>query len=430
MLGSFSSSSLMYDIGVILVAVITLQTLLFFYSSARSALYARAHQKYSLQTLQTRVLAETRQGELAIEKASSTWSGLRKFRVSSIAEEAKDIKSFYLVPHDGKPFPKFDPGQYLTFSLRTKDREKPLVRCYSLSDSPFQKEHYRVSIKRLDPPRDLPEASPGESSNFFHNDLIVDDIVDVKAPGGNFTLDLSKHTPVVLLGGGIGITPMLSMLEGICESDSQRETWLFYGIRDGDEGIMLERFRELAKDHENVHVRICCSRPRDQTDILGSDYDLKGRVTVELLQNTLKSNNYEFYICGPGPMMESLTSGLKEWGVPDKDVNFEAFGPASVKKTSGASKQPALAPENNLTIEFSKSSKTITWDGTCDSILELAENNDIVIDSGCRAGSCGTCITALKSGEVNYVEEPGTLPETSSCLACISVPKTNLVLDA
>ena len=118
----------------------------------------------------------------------------------------------------------------------------------------------------------------------------------------------------------------------------------------------FERCRELAADHENVHVQICCSKPRDQTDILGSDYDHKGLVTVELLQNTLKSNNYEFYICGPGPMMESLTSGLKEWGVPDKDVNFEAFGPASVKKASAASRPSELAPENNLTIEFSKSS--------------------------------------------------------------------------
>jgi ferredoxin-NADP reductase/ferredoxin len=430
MLGDLTFSSLMYDIGVILVAVITLQTLLFFYSSVRSSLYARTHQKYSLQTLQIKVLAETRQGELERKKASSTWSGLRKFRVSRIFKEAKDIKSFYLVPHDGKSFPSFHPGQYLTFNLRITDREKPLVRCYSLSGSPFHKEHYKVSIKRLDPPRDMLQASPGVSSNFFHKELTEDDIVDVKAPAGNFTLDLSKHTPVVLIGGGIGVTPMLSMLEGIYGSDSRRETWLFYGIKNGDEYIMPERLRELAADHENIHIQICYSNPRDQTDILGSNYDHNGRVTLELLQNTLKSNNYEFYICGPGPMMESLTSGLKEWGVPDQDVNFEAFGPASVKKTSSASRHPELTQENNVTVEFSKSSKIIPWDGSCSSILELAENNDVVIDSGCRAGSCGTCLTALKGGEVNYVEEPGTLPEASSCLACISIPKTNLILDA
>lgn len=430
MLGQVTFSSLMYDIGVVLVAVITLQTILFFYTSVRSALYARNHQKYSLETLRTRVLAETRQGEIQRQIASSTWSGLRKFRVSKITNDATDIRSFYLVPHDGKSFPEFEPGQYLTFNLKLKDREKPLVRCYSLSSSPFEKKHYRISIKRLDPPRDMPGVAAGLSSNFFHNDLTEDDIIDIKAPAGNFTLDISKQRPIVLIGGGIGITPMLSMLEGICGVGSTRETWLFYGIRNGAECIMRDRIKELSADHENIHVQFCYSNPRDQVDILEQDYQYNGRVTPELLKTTLKSNNYEFYICGPGPMMESLTSGLKEWGVPDADINFEAFGPASIKKTSAASQNLTLAPETKVTIEFSKSSKIIAWDDTCTSILELAEDNNITIDSGCRAGSCGTCVTALKSGEVSYVEEPGTLPETSSCLTCISVPKTNLILDA
>ncbi|MFP6713793.1 MAG: 2Fe-2S iron-sulfur cluster binding domain-containing protein, partial [Alphaproteobacteria bacterium] len=83
-----------------------------------------------------------------------------------------------------------------------------------------------------------------------------------------------------------------------------------------------------------------------------------------------------------------------------------------------------------IEVVFSKSGKTLKWDGSAESILELAENNGIDIDSGCRAGSCGTCITALKGGEVEYIEEPGALPEDSSCLACIAVPKNNLTLDA
>ena len=128
--------------------------------------------------------------------------------------------------------------------------------------------------------------------------------------------------------------------------------------------------------------------------------------------------------------MESLTSGLKEWGVPDTDINFESFGPASIKKTSETSRRRKVLPETQLEVEFSKSSKTVTWDGSCSSILELAETHNITIDSGCRAGSCGTCLTALKQGEVEYIEEPGALPEGSSCLTCISIPKTKLILDA
>ena len=128
--------------------------------------------------------------------------------------------------------------------------------------------------------------------------------------------------------------------------------------------------------------------------------------------------------------MESLTTGLKEWGVPNQDIRFESFGPASIKKTTEASRAGDLAPEKQLEIEFSKSSKSVSWDGSYSSILELAEAHNITIESGCRAGSCGTCLTAKKQGEVEYIEEPGTLPESSSCLACISIPKSKLILDA
>ena len=128
--------------------------------------------------------------------------------------------------------------------------------------------------------------------------------------------------------------------------------------------------------------------------------------------------------------MESMTKGLREWGVPNSDVHFEAFGPASVKKAAPAEKKAVPAGAAAIEVVFSKSGKTLKWDGSAESILELAENNGIDMDSGCRAGSCGTCITALKEGEVDYIEEPGTLPEDSSCLACIAVPKNNLTLDA
>jgi ferredoxin-NADP reductase len=220
------------------------------------------------------------------------------------------------------------------------------------------------------------------------------------------------------------------MLNTLCESDSQRETWLFYGVRNGEEHIMREHLVQLEAEHENVHLQVCYSNPRDGVDTDGTDYHHAERVSVELFKRVLPSNNYEYYICGPGPMMESMTNGLREWGVPDSDVHFEAFGPASVKKTAPAEKKAVPAGAAAIEIVFSKSGKTLKWDGSAESILELAENNGIDMDSGCRAGSCGTCITALKGGEVEYIEEPGALPEDSSCLACIAVPKNNLTLDA
>ena len=120
---------------------------------------------------------------------------------------------------------------------------------------------------------------------------------------------------------------------------------------------------------------------------------------------------------------------------PDADVHLETFGPASVKKQArpwlkAPSPENAAAAPTGQVVTFARSSKNVTWDGSHDSILELAEANGIELEFGCRAGSCGTCITAVKTGEVGYVEEPGALPESGSCLACIAVPKTDLALDA
>ena len=118
------------------------------------------------------------------ERSELSWNGNRKFYIDQKVEEAKDICSFYLKPHDHKPLAPFLPGQYLTFQLTIPDRAKPLIRCYSLSDSPAIRDHYRVTIKRMDPPPKEPDAPPGLSSNFFHKELVEGDILDVRPGGG------------------------------------------------------------------------------------------------------------------------------------------------------------------------------------------------------------------------------------------------------
>jgi ferredoxin-NADP reductase len=265
------------------------------------------------------------------------------------------------------------------------------------------------------------------ASGFFHENLFEGDILDVKAPTGKFHLDLNRYAPVVLIGGGIGITPVLSMLTAICESGFKRETWFFYGVRNHREHIMDEFLQELARQHDNVHLHVCYSNP-EPDDRRGIDYQHDGFVSVELMRRLLPSSNYEFYICGPPPMMESLTRDLREWGVPAEDIRFEAFGPATVRKAKAAT--GAERPEGKFTIEFARSNKTLDWDPAFESLLEFAEENGIPIDCGCRAGNCGTCLTAVKNGEVAYINEPGETPEEGSCLTCISVPKTDLTLDA
>jgi len=373
-------------------------------------------------------------GHTRFERESNelSWNGFRKFKISRKVPEGGGICSFYFSPHDGKPLPPFKPGQYLTFGLDIAGQKKQVIRCYSLSDSPYHSDYYRCSIKAVGVPRDMPDVPPGLSSNHFHDGVNEGDIIDIKAPGGHFFMDTTKQSPVVLIGGGIGLTPVLSMLNQIIESGSKRETWFFYGVRDSNEQVMKEHLEQIAREHENIHMCVCYSRPQE-ADVEGKDYQYAERVSVDLFKRILPSNNYDFYMCGPPPMMNTIVPALEEWKVPEKNIHFEAFGPATVKKTKTETNKKATsasAASAGVRITFAKSGKTLDWDPEIGSILDFAEENEIDIDFGCRAGNCGTCITAIKEGEIDYLNEPGAEPEAGSCLACISVPKGNLSIDA
>jgi len=359
-----------------------------------------------------------------------SWQGFRKFQVKRKQMEGGGICSFYLHPHDERPLPYFEPGQYLTFKLDIPGQRKQTIRCYSLSDQPLS-DYFRVSIKKIPPPRDNPDVPSGLGSSFFHEQVNEGDIIDVKAPSGHFFLDITKPHPVVLIGGGIGLTPVLSMLKEIITKEWRSEVWFFYGISNSAEHIMKDQLKELANLADNIKLRVCYSRPKDE-DVEGEDYDIKGRVGVDLFKEVLPSSNYHYYFCGPPPMMNSLFEDLREWDVPEDHLHYEAFGPATVKKKQEADVSTGAEEKSSegFTIKFAKSNKSGDWTAASGSILDFAEENDVDIDFGCRAGNCGTCITAVIDGEVDYLSEPGEKPEAGSCLSCVSVPKGNITIDA
>lgn len=362
-------------------------------------------------------------------QAQAGWNGIRKFSVAKKIAQCEDVFSFYLRPHDGRPLPVFKPGQYLTFQLDLPGRDKPLVRCYSLSDSPHQKDYYRVTIKKEKAPPDRPELPPGAGSTYFCDAVKEGDILNVKAPTGHFFLDMAKSNPVVLLAGGVGITPMLSMANAIAASGSRREVYFFFGVRNGAEHIHKDELQKLAAENENIHLHVAYSKP-GAGDVAGRDYHHAGRVSIELLKEVLPSNNFEYYLCGNGAFMKSLTDGLEAWGVPEKDVYFEAFGPATVKKKAAVPTPEETVHLAKINVTFSRSGKTVRWEPSAGSLLDFAQTQGIKIDSGCCAGSCGTCLVAIKSGAVDYLKKPDAEPEAGACLTCICRPKNDLVLDA
>ena len=233
---------------------------------------------------------------------------------------------------------------------------------------------------------------------------------------------------MVLIGGGIGITPLFSMLATLAQQRSRRTVWFFYGMQNRREQLFPAELAALLRDHPHFNVRLCHSRP-DPGDRLGTDYHQAGRITVELLRRELPSSNFRFYYCGPGPMMAELAAGLKAWGVPESHLHCEAFGPLSFKRPGPTGGEVIAAAKAPL-VSFRRSGRTLPWDGTCATLLDLAEQAGIAIPSGCRAGNCGTCAVAVQAGETAYLQPPGFVPEARTCLTCLAQPKGDLVLEA
>ena len=424
------NSDFLFWIGVAIIAITLLHGAVMLISSIANHRLAVKRKGLELALLGEQVEASRIHRVAESSRIDHIWSGFRKFQILKKESEGGDIASFYLIPHDGKPIPGFRPGQYLTFRLKVPNASKAIIRCYSLSDSPQKADsYYRVSIKRIPPPRGKPELPPGLSSGFFHDQLNEGDILDVRAPSGNFYMDESVNTPVVLIGGGVGITPVLSMLNAICDRRSSREVWFFYGVRNHKEHIMAEHLRRIESENDNVRLQVCYSQPTDECGEKGKDYHHGEVVSVDLFKRCLPSNNYDFYICGPPPMMTALVNDLEDWGVPEDKVHFEAFGPASVKKAAPATVEPDNTQPSRI-VRFSRSNKEIEWAQGKGTLLEIAEQSGIEMDSGCRAGSCGTCMTAIKSGKVKYLDEPSATLESGSCLPCICVPESDVIIDA
>lgn len=371
----------------------------------------------------------------AAKPSTGAWPGWREFRVARrVFEDARRTQcSFYLEPVDGAPLPAFQPGQFLTFKLPVAAAHRPdgqgsITRCYSLSDRPDEA-RYRVTIKRVPAPREQPQAPPGASSNHFHDRIGVGDVVLVKAPAGRFILDPHADVPAVLIAGGIGITPMMSMLRWSLEEQPQRPLLLYYGVRNGGEQAFKEQLSALAAAHPNLHLEIAYSRP-GEGDVAGRDYRHLGHVDIDLLRRTLPHGRHQFYACGPPPMMQSLTAALRDWGVPAADIHYEAFGPASVNREPVA--PPAGRADQALACEvrFRRSGRTLTWDGADANLLDFAERHGVTVESGCRSGGCGSCETRLISGTVGYEHTPDHDVAPGHCLLCVGAPQSPLVLEA
>jgi ferredoxin-NADP reductase len=369
------------------------------------------------------------------DRQSAAWSGLRTFRVARRADEdvAQTQCSFYLEPVDGLQLPDFKPGQFLTFSLPVPAEGgavRTITRCYSLSDSPAPNQ-YRVTIKRVVAPPEPAGLPDGAASSFFHDHVHAGNTLQIRAPSGHFHLDTEALAPVVLIAGGIGITPMMSMLRWCAQHQPQRVVHLYYGARNSAEHAYKAALEDMAGKLPQLHLHVVYSKPLpDDRD--GVDYQHRGHVDLALLKQTLPHGVHQFYICGPSAMMESLVPGLTGWGVASSDIHFEAFGPATVRLAAGHGSVQSGDPAMATPVHFQRSGRTLTWSGKQSNLLDFAEAHGIQVESGCRSGSCGSCVSTLVRGAVDYDRVPDFDLAPGQCLLCVARPRDalELALDA
>lgn len=252
-----------------------------------------------------------------IEAAQGGWNGWRRFIVSDRMEESATITSFVLKPEDGGPVLQHKPGQYLTFRLKPEGVPE-LKRNYSISSGPNGRT-YRVSVKR--------EAAGQGGSRYLHDCVSIGSVLEMTPPAGDFFLPEAPQRRVVLLSGGVGLTPMVSMAEAIADRHPQIEAHYVHGTLNSETHVMDEHVRALALRHPSLQVTTFYSDPLPG-DQLGVTHDGDGFISIDWLLANTPLLDADIYLCGPKPFLHAFVAGLALAGVPAERIHYEFFGPA------------------------------------------------------------------------------------------------------
>jgi len=259
-----------------------------------------------------------RETEIRYEQAATTggWNGWRDFVVVDKVRESDVITSFILAPADAGTVLRHKPGQYLTFWLEIPGHA-PLKRNYSISSGPSDAA-YRITVKR---------EPLGVASNWLHDAVQKGTQLKVGAPAGDFYLPAHHDRPVVLLSGGVGQTPFLSMLRAAEEQVGQSVHFI-HGTQSGATHALGDEVRSMttaSKGRIQATTFYECPRPQDRQ---GEDFDLPGLITPEWLARNTPVAGADYYLCGPRAFLRTFTAALARLGVPSAQIHYEFFGPA------------------------------------------------------------------------------------------------------
>ncbi|RDA88515.1 hypothetical protein CP532_6672 [Ophiocordyceps camponoti-leonardi (nom. inval.)] len=273
---------------------------------------------------------------------AGAWNDWRSFVLADKVREADDVVSLYLKPKDGRPLPRFLPGQFVSVRIPIPELGSLFQsRQFSLSThSGDHPEVYRISVKRETVESGTIEEQaqgkiPGLVSNRLHDDFTKGDEVELSPPQGRFVLDGATDAPVVLLSLGVGVTPLMSMLQSITsssENSSRPVSWV-QGARRSTAVCFGKSIREMAASHSNVHALIFVKNV-DEADEKGREYDVEGRLDMSVAEGRdllhLSDSSAGYYICGPADWMLETKKWLSEKGVASDRIHLELFGTGGV----------------------------------------------------------------------------------------------------
>lgn len=347
----------------------------------------------------------------------ANWHG--PLRIGNIVSETPSVKTVRLqsVAGDG-PLPfTFLPGQFMNVAFSIGGAR--MNRSYSISSSPNQRGYVELSVRRE--PR-------GAVSRHIDDLLEVGDEIEAGGPVGKFTFDGTEADSIVLIAGGVGITPMMSIARYLSERSWPGDIFFIYACRTPTDYIFAKEIAELQRTNPKLHMVVAMSNP-EGTDWKGP----RGRITKELLTHSVPDLiSRRIHICGPPMMMDAVKALLSELGVPAEQVKSEQFG--AVKPGPGATGTNAkfAAPATGPLVTFSKNDKAAKiHEGQ--TVLELSEELAIGIEFSCRVGTCGVCKVKMTAGEVEMAVEDALDADDKSngmILACQAKPKGPVSVEA
>lgn len=262
------------------------------------------------------------ENEMYEEAKQQKWEGFKSFKVMKKVKESALITSFYLQPEDKNDVLSFQPGQYVTVRLTVDGEEYLLNRQYSLSDAPG-KNHLRISVKK----EGTEPTTLGKVSNYLHDHVNENDVIELTAPSGDFVLDETNTNPLYLISGGVGITPMMSMLKRVADSKSDRNVTFIHAAKNSEVHAFNGEVQDTVEQLANARKFFIYDTP-SALDRDHNKFDAEGYLDFEKLQNLVPDTQASFYVCGPVAFMKNTIANLEKLGVKEENIHFEFFGPA------------------------------------------------------------------------------------------------------